>query len=497
MANRFFNVKITAGTSSGPYIVYHTSATPGNEATLHPSGDPAINLSYQSLTSVEGVDVMVPDTATNVILYNTNAAVIAECPTNTVVLNLGSTPTATPAPTATEVPPTPTATEVPPTPTPTATEVPPTPTPSSTTVKEPTPTPSSTTEVPPTPTPSSTSTPVPTATPTPTPTATVEPIQTAICEFIWVSPEVNINVYGIRYFDQANGIIETRFNALLGSPLTYGGVEGTVYGVCSTNIPQIWDSSNNTTSPPDGVSTILLEQGGVCVENRDCVYESTPVPTATPTSTPTPTPTFGEVACYEWSIDYPGSLGDPAGSVAYIDCDGIQQNDTVPPDSSEILCAQQILDYSLIQPPTNNGLCGFGPSATPTPTPSSTSTPVPTATPNPTGIQSVSFLTGSECYNYKLSHHVSSSTVCTNVQGGVGYVNYYMSNGTFNELAAGGVGYIIYINDGVTAVGPGYLTDGCQWWQTNGFGEIIANGSCGGSGPCCDSVISDDPGALT
>jgi hypothetical protein len=72
-----------------------------------------------------------------------------------------------------------------------------------------------------------------------------------------------------------------------------------------------------------------------------------------------------------------------------------------------------------------------------------------------------------------------------------------MSNGTFNELAAGGVGYIIYINDGVTAVGPGYLTDGCQWWQTNGFGEIIANGSCGGSGPCCDSVISDDPGALT
>ena len=371
MANRFFNVKITAGTSSGPYIVYHTSATSGNEATLHPSGDPAINLSYQSLTSVEGVDVMVPDTATNVILYNTDAAVIAECPTNTVVLNLGSTPT----PTATEVPPTatpaPTATEVPPTATPTATEVPPTPTPSSTTVKEPTPTPSSTDEV--TPTPSPTSTPVPTATPTPTPT--VEP--TGFCEFVFVDSEIDGGRYGIRWNDPSIGQTDSTFASLLGTATYYEGMSGTVFGVCSTLVPVGWDSQTNAVVV---LGIVNLPSGGACTSSTLCQYaepDPTATPTATPTSTPTPTPTFGAV-CYEWLIDYPGSFGDPAGSVAYIDCDGIQQNDTIQPDTTSTICARQILDYSFIQQPTNIGLCGSSPTPTPSATPTPTSTAVST-----------------------------------------------------------------------------------------------------------------------
>jgi len=338
---------------------------------------------------------------------------------------------------------------------------------------------------------------IPTATPnaTPDPTVTPAPPQTAICEFIWVSPEVNINVYGLRYFDQANGIIETRFNALLGSPLTYAGVEGTVYGVCSTNIPQIWDSSNNTTSPPDGVSTVLLEQGGVCVEDRNCVYESTPEPTAQPTSTPQPT-SSGECLAYDISNrDTVQTL-----YIEYTDCNENQKL-TAPfgPDSDATICSLTVPvrtagsnSYTISAGYVDADICGGGPSATPAPTSTPNATPNPT--PNPTGTQSVSFLAGSECYDFKLSHHPSSTTVCTNVQGGVGFVNYYMSNGTFNELTTGGIGYIIYINDGVTTVGDGYLSDGCQWWQTNGFGEIIANGSCGGSGPCCDSVIGGDPG---
>ena len=301
MANRFFNVKITAGTSSGPYIVYHTSATPGNEATLHPSGDPAINLSYQSLTSVEGVDVMVPDTATNVILYNTDAAVIAECPTNTVVLNLGSTPTATPTAT---------------------------------------PTPSSTVEEPPTPTPS----------PTPTPTPSAEP--TGICEFVFVNSEIDGGRYGIRWNDPSIGQTDSTFASLLGTATYYGGTPGTVFGVCSTLLPQGWDSQTNTVVVLDIVN---LPSGGACTSSTLCQYVE-PDPTKTPT--PTPTPTDEPLAvCYEWSIDYPGSLGDPEGSVAYIDCDGVQQNDIVQADTSSTICAQQILDYSLIQQPTNNGLC--------------------------------------------------------------------------------------------------------------------------------------------
>ena len=146
--------------------------------------------------------------------------------------------------------------------------------------------------------------------------------------------------------DLTNGVTYTVDDTITGGTVTSTGV-------CTNSVA--W---TGWAGPSEGVGP--SEPGG---------------PTATPIS-PTPTPDAA-ATCFEWSIDYPGSLGDPEGSVAYIDCDGVQQFASVPPDSNDTLCAQQILDYSLIQQPTNIGLCGSG-ATSPTPTP--TATPRPTST---------------------------------------------------------------------------------------------------------------------
>ena len=149
---RHFTVTLTSGTNSGPYTIYHTSSTSGNEAVLYGTTNQATGLTLSQVQS--GVLITVPDNATKVIFFNQNANVETDCPTNFVEYPL--TPNATPNPT-----PNPTAE---PTPPPTYGATPePTPTPSSTPAKTPGPTAE--------PTPPPTYGPTPEPTPTPSSTA--------------------------------------------------------------------------------------------------------------------------------------------------------------------------------------------------------------------------------------------------------------------------------------------------------------------------------------
>lgn len=113
---RYFNIQITEVHSNGPFTVYYDSVDPANIATLYPDDTPAENITRADLTSATGIEVYIPDGSTSVILYNTDANIIAGCGVSTVTLAFDVTPTPTPTVTVT---PTPTIT---PTPTPTLPE---------------------------------------------------------------------------------------------------------------------------------------------------------------------------------------------------------------------------------------------------------------------------------------------------------------------------------------------------------------------------------------
>ncbi len=166
---RHFTVTLTSGTNIGPYTIYHTSSTNGNEALLHGTTNPATNLTLAQVQG--GVLITVPDSATSVIFYNNNATMISDCPTNIVEypLTLSATPQPTPPPTYGSTPqPTPDATPQP-TPLPTNGATP-APTPDATPNPTPTPSPSST--------PNATAQPTPLPTNEPTPNPTQEPYST-------------------------------------------------------------------------------------------------------------------------------------------------------------------------------------------------------------------------------------------------------------------------------------------------------------------------------
>jgi hypothetical protein len=174
MAKKFY-VKIVSGTDAGPYNVYYDQVNAANLATNFDTSFLASGVTLSELTSNLGLHVSVPDSATSIIVYNTNARVIAECQSN-IDETILPTPTPTSSPTPTPSP----------SPSPTSS---PTPSPS------PTPTPSPTPNcdfgidtnivtATPTPTPSPTSTPTPTPSSTPTATPTPSPTSTPNCEFL-------------------------------------------------------------------------------------------------------------------------------------------------------------------------------------------------------------------------------------------------------------------------------------------------------------------------
>ena len=172
---RHFTVTLTSGTNIGPYTIYHTSSTNGNQALLYGTTNQATGLTLAQVQG--GVLITVPDNATSVIFYNNNATMISDCPTNIVEypLSPSGTPTPSPTPSSSSVPnasPTPSSSPAPnasPTPSPTPSSSPApnaSPTPSPTPSPSPTPTPTASSTPTPTPSPSSSPTPVPSSTPT-------------------------------------------------------------------------------------------------------------------------------------------------------------------------------------------------------------------------------------------------------------------------------------------------------------------------------------------
>jgi hypothetical protein len=158
LEQRHFTVTLTSGTNIGPYTIYHTSSTNGNQALLYGTSNLATGLTLAQVQG--GVMVSVPSNATKIIFYNENPDVINDCPTNIVEYPL--TPSTTPQPS-----PTPSATNG-------STPVP-SPSPSATngSTPVPSPSPSATQNATPLPSPSPSAT--QNATPLPSPSPTLAP----------------------------------------------------------------------------------------------------------------------------------------------------------------------------------------------------------------------------------------------------------------------------------------------------------------------------------
>lgn len=67
---KLYIVRITGGTSDGPYNIYHTVINSNNLATDVSNNLPASGLSYNYLAIGTGVTISVPDNATGIIVYN-------------------------------------------------------------------------------------------------------------------------------------------------------------------------------------------------------------------------------------------------------------------------------------------------------------------------------------------------------------------------------------------------------------------------------------------
>ena len=90
---RYFYIKITGGTSAGPYNIYYDAVGNNTFASGYTTGTNATNISYSALTSGIGFAVTVPDSATSILLLNTIGKV-GEC--EPIVYSLGSPPVSLP-----------------------------------------------------------------------------------------------------------------------------------------------------------------------------------------------------------------------------------------------------------------------------------------------------------------------------------------------------------------------------------------------------------------
>jgi hypothetical protein len=70
--SKYYTIKITGGTSPGPYTIYYNQVISSNIATIYDSIPPrqATDLSYSELSTGSGIIVTVPDNS-SIILYNT------------------------------------------------------------------------------------------------------------------------------------------------------------------------------------------------------------------------------------------------------------------------------------------------------------------------------------------------------------------------------------------------------------------------------------------
>jgi hypothetical protein len=68
--SRYLYIKITGGTSPGPYTIYYNDVLSGNEAFLYPSGNLATGLTLTQLQVIPGLEVSTPNIATSILIYN-------------------------------------------------------------------------------------------------------------------------------------------------------------------------------------------------------------------------------------------------------------------------------------------------------------------------------------------------------------------------------------------------------------------------------------------
>ena len=87
--------------------------------------------------------------------------------------------------------------------------------------------------------------------------------------------------YGLQWNHPTNGLSNSTFANMMGTTTVFNGMNGTVYGVCSTlGITQIWDSvSNSLVQTPLDVT--ILADGGVCTSELSCQYNNTQTFTCT------------------------------------------------------------------------------------------------------------------------------------------------------------------------------------------------------------------------
>ena len=318
---RYFYILITGGTSSGPYSAYYDTVSSSNYATRISTSLPATGMTYNDLTTGQGVNVSIPDGSTSIILYNelcnSDITLIFPTPTPTPTPTETGTPTPTPTVTPTATPePTPTATATP-TPTPTATPVcefgidvvvvPATATPTPTPTNTPTPTATATPTPTPTPTPicefgidisvipaTATPTPTPTETPTPTPTETPTPTPTATPTDTPTPTPTPTNT-------PTNTPTPTPTNTPTPTPtptpICEFGIDVSVIPATATPTPTPTNTATPTPTPtntptptPTPTDTPTPTPTATPTDTPTATPTNTPTPTATPTATPTPTP---------------------------------------------------------------------------------------------------------------------------------------------------------------------------------------------------------------
>ena len=69
--SRYYNIRLTpTSTSPGPYTIYWNTESPGSTATIFSTGLPATGLTLTQLTGTTGVNVIVDDLTTQIIISN-------------------------------------------------------------------------------------------------------------------------------------------------------------------------------------------------------------------------------------------------------------------------------------------------------------------------------------------------------------------------------------------------------------------------------------------
>ena len=127
-----------------------------------------------------------------------------------------------------------------------------------------------------------------TTTTTQAPTTTTTLV--GICRNIWVNDNVDSSRYGLRYTLPSTGQTDVIFDNLSGVPFFIGGNAGVVYSVCSTTVPQTWDSVTNTIVDL-GSQVVALSNGGTCLVDGNCEFIVTTTTLAPTTTTTTLVPT--------------------------------------------------------------------------------------------------------------------------------------------------------------------------------------------------------------